>query len=94
MIKPLSNYVIVTETPAGEKIGSLYVPGTASKEPIIRARVLSVGPGRISDEGVRLPMTVKPGETVVFQARRGQKQEIDGEDVIIVPETDLLAVVE
>ena len=94
-IKPLGARVIVAplekdiETFAG---GQLVLPDTAKEKPQ-QGKVLAVGPGQRDEDGKRIPMDVEVGDTVVFAkyAGTGFKTE-DGEDILILKENDILAI--
>jgi len=76
-----------------EKVGSLYVPDTAKEKPL-RAKVLAVGPGKVGEDGKRVPMSVKAGDTVMIGKYSGTDLKIDGEECVILREEDILAVEE
>ncbi len=96
-IKPLGDRVVVEpleEDQATFAGGQLVLPDTAKEKPQ-QGTVLAVGPGRLDEDGDRMPMEVKVGDTVIFKEGFGvEKQKIDGEEVLIMSETDILAVVE
>jgi chaperonin GroES len=67
------------------------LPDTAKEKPQ-RGKVIAVGSGRVLDNGTKVPLEVKEGDTVVFAKYGGTEIEIDGEEYIILSERDLLAV--
>jgi chaperonin GroES len=94
-LRPLADRVVVEpieheETFAG---GELVLPETAKEKPQ-QGRVLAVGPGRMDDDGDRLPMDVKVEDTVLFAKYAGTEIKVDGKKVLILKESDILAVVE
>lgn len=86
-IKPLHDRVIVKPAEAETKTaGGIIIPDTA-KEKQQKGTVIAAGPGK-KDE----PMTVKPGDTVLFSKYAGTEINVDGEDVLIMRESDILAI--
>lgn len=94
-IRPLHDRVIVRRVEEEQKTaGGIVLPGTAQEKPT-RGEVLAVGNGRILDSGDVRPLDVKVGDNVIFKDGFGvEKQKIDGEEVLIMSESDILAVVE
>jgi len=91
-IKPLGDRVVVKPQPAEEKTASgLFIPDTAKEKPQ-KGTVVAVGPGRV-ENGTKIDMTVKAGDTVLYGKYSGTEIELDGEDVLIMRETDILGVV-
>lgn len=94
-LRPLADRVVVQpieqeETFAG---GALVLPETAKEKPQ-QGEILSVGPGRVDDSGKRIVMDVKAGDTVLFAKYAGTEIKVDGKKVLILKESDILAVVE
>lgn len=91
---PLYDRVIVRPFEVETKSeGGIVLTGSAT-EKSTRGKVLAVGNGRILDNGTIAPMSVKVGDTVIYNEGYGTKKErIDGDDVIILSESDILAVV-
>jgi chaperonin GroES len=71
--------------------GGLYIPENAKEKPVT-GLVLAAGPGRINDAGL-VPMMVKVGQTVLYGKYAGTEVTVDGDDLLILRETDVLAVV-
>lgn len=94
MLQPLNDGVVVkvTKTDGKTKGGLLTVPGT-DMERSARGVVSAVGPGRLLSTGVRVASDVKAGDTVVYNKHAGVELKEDGEDLVVLVETDLLAVV-
>ena len=87
-ITPLHDRVIVKPAPAEEKTaGGIIIPDTAKEKPQ-RGTVVAAGPGK-KDE----PMTVKPGNTILYGKYAGTEVSFEGEDYLIMRESDILAVV-
>ncbi|MBZ5486878.1 co-chaperone GroES [Halomonas aquamarina] len=94
-IRPLHDRVVVRRVEEEQKTaGGIVLPGNAQEKPT-RGEVLAVGNGRILDNGEVRPLDVNVGDSVIFKDGFGvEKQKIDGEEVLIMSETDILAVVE
>ncbi len=95
-LKPLADRVVVKPIPREEKTkGGLYLPDTASKEKPQEGTVLAVGPGRLLDDGTRKPVDVQVGDRVLFAKYAGTEfKSEDEEELIILSEKDILAVIE
>ncbi|ABE59510.1 MULTISPECIES: co-chaperone GroES [Chromohalobacter] len=94
-IRPLHDRVVVRRVEEEQKTaGGIVLPGNAQEKPT-RGEVLAVGNGRILESGEVRPLDVKVGDTVIFKDGFGvEKQKIDGEEVLIMSESDILAVAE
>ncbi|SHH96892.1 co-chaperone GroES [Ferrimonas marina] len=94
-IRPLHDRVIVKRTEVESKsAGGIVLTGSAA-EKSTRGEVVAVGKGRILDNGDVQPLDVKIGDTVIFNEGYGVKTEkVDGEEVLIMSESDILAIVE
>ncbi|HHT02484.1 MAG TPA: co-chaperone GroES [Firmicutes bacterium] len=91
MLKPLGDRVIVKVITAEEKTkGGIVLPDTAKEKPQ-EGEVVAVGPGRVLDNGERLAPEVKVGDRVVFAKYSGTEVKVDGEDYLVVRESDILA---
>lgn len=93
-LSPLGDRVVIKPTPREEmtKTG-IVLPDTAKEKPQ-EGLILSVGPGRILDDGKREPIDVKKGQKVLYAKYAGTEFKIDGEDLLIVSQKDILAIVE
>ncbi|HOR46197.1 MAG TPA: co-chaperone GroES [Caldisericia bacterium] len=93
-LRPLGDRVIVKPLDEEEtKKGGLYIPDTAKEKPV-RGEVIAVGSGKILDNGVRVPMDIKVGQKVIYAKYGGTDIKIEGDNLVILSERDLLAVVE
>lgn len=90
-INPLDDRVVVRPNEAEEKTAGGIVLPDAAKEKQQRGTVLAVGPGRLLDSGERSAVGVKVGDQVLFGKYGGTEIEIDGEEVKILRESDILA---
>ena len=94
MLRPLGANVVVKADAVEEKTKSgIFIPDTASKEKPMQGVVLAVGNGTIID-GKRVPVDVKVGDSVVFAKYCGTQVKFNGEELLILAERDILAVVE
>ena len=93
-LKPLGDRLVVKPTPREEMTKSgIVLPDTAKERPQ-EGTVLSVGPGRILDDGKREAMDVKKGDKVLYAKYAGTEFKIDEEELLIVSQKDILAIVE
>ena len=93
-LKPLGNRVVIEPLESEEiTAGGIVLPETAKEKPQ-KGKVLSVGPGERDDEGDYIKMDVKSGDTVLFAKYAGTEIKMDGKKLLILRETDLLAIVE
>jgi chaperonin GroES len=93
-IKPLDDRVLVKPSEAQEKTASgIYLPEGAKEKPM-EGKVVSTGPGKLSDDGKRASLGVKKGDTVVFGKYAGTEVELDGVKHMIMREDELLGVIE
>ena len=91
-IAPLGDRVVVSPAEETEQMrGGLYIPDTAKEKPQ-QGTVVAAGPGRLNDDGDRVPMEVKPGDRVLYGKYSGTEVSLHGEDYLIVRESDVLAV--
>lgn len=91
---PLGENVVVKRTEAERKTaGGIVLPESAQKKPD-QGRVLSVGDGRLMKDGTRSGSQVSEGDRVLFSTWSGTEVEIDGEKLLIMPEQDILAVLD
>jgi chaperonin GroES len=93
-LRPLHDRILVRRLEEAEqKRGSIIIPDTAKEKPQ-QATILAVGSGRISDDGKVHPLDVKAGDKVVFGKYAGTEVKIDGEELLIIREDDVLGVIE
>lgn len=92
-LKPLGDRVLVrVEEPEDTLPSGLVVPDTAKEKPQ-EGTVLAVGPGSYND-GKRIPLDVKEGDRIIFSKFGGTEVKVEGEDLMLLNERDLLAIVE
>jgi chaperonin GroES len=89
-IQPLEDRVVIWADEEGESMrGGLYIPDTAKEKPT-QGEVVAVGPGRV-EKGERVPMDVKVGDKVLYGKYSGTNITLDGEEVVIIKQSDILA---
>jgi chaperonin GroES len=93
-LKPLGGRVVIEPMEQEEvTAGGIVLPETAKEKPQ-KGVVLSVGPGERDDKGNRIAMDVKVGDTVLYAKYSGTEIKVDGKKILILRESDLLAIVE
>ena len=93
-IRPLHDRVIVKRLDDERKTASgIVIPDTAAEKPD-QGEVLAVGTGKISDDGKVLPLDVKVGDNVLFGKYTGQTVKVDGDELLVMREEDIMGVVE
>ena len=92
-LRPLSDRILVQRVAEDEKTkGGIIIPDTAKEKPA-EGKVVATGNGRMGEDGKLLPMDVKVGDRVLFSKYGGTDVKIDGEDYLIMRESDILAIV-
>ena len=90
-LQPLGDRVVVKPIPREEVTrGGIVLPDTAQEKPQ-EGKVIAVGPGKMTDDGKRIPMDVVVGDTVIYAKYGGTEIKEDGEELIILRESDILA---
>lgn len=93
-VKPLQDRVIVRRMQEEEKTkGGIIIPDTAKEKPI-EGVVVSVGDGKLLDNGKKMPLEVKEGDRILFGKYAGTELKIEGEELLIMKEDDIIAIVE
>ena len=93
-LKPLDDRLVVKQSEAEETTaGGIVLPDAAREKPN-QGKVVAVGPGSLLDDGKRAPLSVKKGDEVLYGKYSGTEVEVNGEKLVILKETDLLAIVE
>ena len=91
--KPLADRVLIEPAAAEQKTASgIYIPDTAKEKPA-EGKVVAVGEGNRDDNGKRVPLDVKKGDHILFAKWGGTEVKVDGKELIILKETDILAIV-
>jgi chaperonin GroES len=90
-LQPLGDRLVVKPLEGEEKTrGGIILPDTAKEKPQ-EGKVLAVGPGRLTDDGKRVAMEVKVGDVVLYVKYGGTEVKIDGEELMVLRESDILA---
>ena len=90
-LQPMGDRLVVKPIQSEEKTKSgIYIPDTAKEKPQ-EGKVIAVGPGRMTDEGKRIPPDVEVGDIVIYTKYGGSEIKIDDEELIIMRESDILA---
>jgi chaperonin GroES len=90
-LQPLGDRLVVKPMESEEKTkGGIILPDTAKEKPQ-EGKVLAVGPGRLDENGKRIAMEVKVGDVVLYVKYGGTEVKIDGEELIVLRESDILA---
>jgi chaperonin GroES len=96
-LKPLGDRVVVEplrEDESKKTKSGIIIPETVDKEKPERGKVIAVGPGRINDQGILIPLSVKKGQVVIFSKYGPDEIKIEGKKLFILSESHILAVVE
>jgi chaperonin GroES len=92
--RPLHDRILVKRIDEGEqKIGGIIIPDTAKEKPQ-QGKVVSVGAGKVKDDGGRIALDVKAGDTILFGKYSGQEIKLDGEEFLIMREEEVLAILD
>ncbi len=93
-IKPLADRVVVKPLEEEDKTpGGIILPDTAKEKPQ-RGKVVAAGPGKLNEKGERVKLEVKEGDVVLYGKYAGTEIKIDGEEYLILRESDILAIIE
>ena len=94
-IKPLGDHILIEPVKEEEKTkAGIFLPETASKERSEEGKVIATGPGKMTDEGKIIPMSVKPGDKVLFTKYGPNEIKVDNKEYLIATESDIRAVIE
>jgi len=93
-LKPLGSRVIIEPLEEEKTTESgIVIPETAEKERPIKGKVLAVGPGKVTDTGERVPVSIKEGDMVLFKKYGPDEIEMEGKKYLVADEEDILAVI-
>jgi chaperonin GroES len=92
-IQPLADRVVVQALEDTEQMrGGLYIPDTAKEKPM-QGTIVALGPGKLSDENERIKPDVEVGQTVLYGKYSGTEVNVDGQEYLILRESDILAII-
>ncbi len=98
IIKPLADRVLIEplsrEEREGKSVSGIVIPDTAEKDRPEEGRVVATGPGKMTDEGRMIPMSVRVGSRVLFAKYGPSEIKVEGKEYLIAKEEDILAVIE
>ena len=93
-LQPLGERVVIQRDSSEEKTsGGIVLPDSAKDKPA-RGKIVNVGDGKLLDDGRRSPLQVKVGDRVIFSSYAGETFKVDDEDLLLMREDDILAVIE
>ena len=93
-VKPLNDRVLVKRLDEMQVTkGGIFIPDTAKEKPV-EGKVVSVGPGKVNDQGNRVPLNVKEGDKILFGRYAGSEIKVEGEEYLMMREDDILAIIE
>ena len=92
-LRPLHDRIIVQRLEENPHMGAILIPDSAKEKPQ-QGKVLAAGLGKSTNDGTRLPLDVKAGDTILFGKYSGQDIKIDGEEYLIMREEEVLAVLD
>jgi chaperonin GroES len=93
-VKPLNDRVLVKRLEEMQVTkGGIYIPDTAKEKPV-EGKVIAVCPGKVNDQGNRVPLNLKDGDRILFGRYAGSEIKVEGEDYLMMREDDILAIIE
>ncbi|MGH8524890.1 MAG: co-chaperone GroES [Gammaproteobacteria bacterium] len=93
-IRPLHDRVIIRRLEEDRKsAGGIVIPDTAAEKPM-KGEVVAAGPGKLTDDGKLRPLDVKPGDKVLFGKYSGTEVKMNGQDIVVMREDDIMGVIE
>lgn len=92
-IRPLQDRILVERVEEEAKKGGIIIPDTAKEKPQ-QGKVIAAGPGRIGEDGKRIPMEVKKGDYILFGKYTGTEINIEDKEYLIMREDDVLGIIE
>ena len=93
-LKPVKNRLLIKRLKEEEKTPSGIIIPDAAREKTLYAKVIATGPGKVNDDGEVVPVTVKPGEIILFGKYSGIEIKHEGEELLFITEDEVLAIVE
>jgi chaperonin GroES len=92
--RPLHDRVLIRRVdPEGKSTGGIIIPDAAQEKPM-EGEIVAVGPGTRDEKGAVVPLDVKPGDRILFGKWSGSEIKLDGEDLLIMTEADIMGVIE
>jgi chaperonin GroES len=92
--RPLHDRVVIRRVePEGKTTGGIFIPDTVQEKPM-EGEIVAVGPGARDERGTVVPLDVKPGDRILFGKWSGSEVKLDGEDLLIMNESDIMGVID
>jgi chaperonin GroES len=92
--RPLHNRVVIRRVePEGKTTGGIFIPDTVQEKPM-EGEIVAVGPGARDERGAVVPLDVKQGDRILFGKWSGSEVKLDGEDLLIMSESDIMGVID
>ena len=92
--RPLHNRVVICRVePEGKTTGGIFIPDTVQEKPM-EGEIVAVGPGARDERGTVVPLDVKKGDRILFGKWSGSEVKLDGEDLLIMNESDIMGVID
>lgn len=91
-IQPTSDHLVVEPIEEETTVSGIIIPDTASKEKPQKGKVIAVGPGKVGDDNERVKMEVSEGDIVLFTKYAPSEIKVDGKDLLVLTESDVLAI--
>ncbi len=93
-LKPLFDNIIVRRLEENEKTkGGIVLPDTVDKEKPQKGKIIAVGPGKVDEQGNKITMQLKVGDKVLFRKYSPDEIKIDGEEVLVMAQSDVIAII-
>ena len=93
-IRPLNDRVLVIREEEEQKtVGGIIIPDTAKEKPQ-RGKIVAAGPGKMGEDGKRIPLEIKKGDRILFSKYAGTEIKLDGVEHLVMREDDILSIVE
>jgi chaperonin GroES len=92
--RPLHDRVVIRRVePEGKTTGGIFIPDTVQEKPM-EGEIVAVGPGARDEKGTIVPLDVKPGDRILFGKWSGSEVKLDGEELLIMKESDIMGIIE
>ena len=92
-LQPIGGYILVKPETEQTTSSGIVLPDTVDKEKPQKGKVIALGTGKLNDRGEKIPFSVKVGDMVIFKKYSPDEIEVDGEEYLIMEESDILAII-
>ena len=94
-LKPMQDRLVIKPADEEQKTaGGIIVPDTATKEKPMQGEIIAAGPGKLGEDGKRLPLDVKVGDKVLFGKYSGNEVKVNDEELLVMREDDIMGIIE